>query len=411
MFDLMKEHELGIREFLSSLDASSLGTAELRRLLDSFASVEKLGVAGKSLLAAELAGRGALAGKGDRSDAHVLADMTGTSVGRARAAIEAGERLTKMPEVSRAARSGLLSESQLAAVSKAVEKNPAAQGRLLGAAARGSLGELRAECARAIAEVEDAEIRRRRFHESRYLKAYSDAEGMRHLEAGGNPEMMAVIEAAIEERQVALFDAALRDGLATSRSACRFDALYELLSEKEDSYEAGERDKSRSKGSDAKVIVRVDHEALVRGRVQGDEICEISGVGPIAVSAVREIIEDGDPFLAAILTKGVEVCKVVHMGRRPNAYQRTALEYLYPTCAARGCQAAVNLQYDHAEDFAANPVTEVSNLDRLCPYHHMMKTRYNGRLGAGVGKRPFVPPTDLRHPGLGKKRGPPADVA
>src|SRR3546814_9583822 len=38
-----------------------------------------------------------------------------------------------------------------------------------------------------------------------------------------------------------------------------------------------------------KVIALVDVEALNRGRVEGDETCEVAGVGPVAVSAVRRL--------------------------------------------------------------------------------------------------------------------------
>ena len=34
-------------------------------------------------------------------------------------------------------------------------------------------------------------------------------------------------------------------------------------------------------------LLRVDAEALRRGRVQGEELCEITGVGPVPVSVAR----------------------------------------------------------------------------------------------------------------------------
>src|SRR5688572_11790433 len=67
------------------------------------------------------------------------------------------------------------------------------------------------------------------------------------------------------------------------------------------------------------------------------ESCEVAGFGPIAASAVRDLIDTGDPFLAAVVTRGTQVVGVAHLGRRANATQQTALEWLYPTCAAEGC--------------------------------------------------------------------------
>ena len=85
--------------------------------------------------------------------------------------------------------------------------------------------------------------------------------------------------------------------------------------------------------------MRVDFPTLLRGYPIGDEVCEIAGYGPVAVSAVRELLESGSAFLAGIVTKGEAVVGVAHFGRRPLAKQQSALEWLYPTCAAEGCNA------------------------------------------------------------------------
>jgi len=41
-------------------------------------------------------------------------------------------------------------------------------------------------------------------------------------------------------------------------------------------------------------------------------------------------------------------------------------------------------------------------LDRLCRYHHRLKTTKGWALVEGSGKRDFVPPEDPRHPRYGK---------
>ena len=50
-----------------------------------------------------------------------------------------------------------------------------------------------------------------------------------------------------------------------------------------------------------------DLAALLRGYPVGAETCELAGYGPVAVSALRDLIDTGDPFLAAVVTKGEEV--------------------------------------------------------------------------------------------------------
>ena len=76
----------------------------------------------------------------------------------------------------------------------------------------------------------------------------------------------------------------------------------------------------------------------------------------MAVSAVRELVDTADPFLAAVVTRGQQVVGVAHLGRRPSATQQTALEWLYP------------------------------------------KSLTGWALVLGRGKRPFVAPGDPRHP-------------
>ncbi|MGH8983012.1 MAG: hypothetical protein ACRDY6_03935, partial [Acidimicrobiia bacterium] len=147
-----------------------------------------------------------------------------------------------------------------------------------------------------------------------------------------------------------------------------------------------------------KLLARIDLAALLRGYPVGDETCELAGYGPVAVSAIRDLIDTGDPFLAAVVTNGKEVVGVAHLGRRPTAQQRSALEWLYPTCAAEGCNALTFLQFDHRDDWFETHRTVFDLLDRLCSHHHDRKTRDGWALIEGRGKRAFVPPDDPRHP-------------
>jgi hypothetical protein len=144
--------------------------------------------------------------------------------------------------------------------------------------------------------------------------------------------------------------------------------------------------------------VRVDLAALLRGYPTGEETCEIAGYGPVAVSAIRDLMDAEDPFLAAVVTKGKAVVGVAHLGRRPNAHQQTALEWLYPTCAVEGCNSLAYLEVDHRQDWSKTHVTILDWCDRHCGHHHDLKTRENWSLVEGTGKRAFVPPDDPRHP-------------
>ncbi|MGQ0521482.1 MAG: hypothetical protein ACT4PX_10085, partial [Actinomycetota bacterium] len=123
------------------------------------------------------------------------------------------------------------------------------------------------------------------------------------------------------------------------------------------------------------------------------------GLGPVAVSVVRAMIESGDAFLAAVVTKGVDVATVAHLGRRPSALQASGLEWRDPECAVLGCNAHVRLEADHREDWSRTKVTLLSCTDHLCDHHHDLKTYEGWALVEGTGKRAMVAPGDARHPG------------
>ena len=162
----------------------------------------------------------------------------------------------------------------------------------------------------------------------------------------------------------------------------------------------GPRRKARRAGAH-KVIVRVDRGTMLRGYPIEGEVCEIAGFGPVAVSAVGDMIDSDDPFLAAVVTRGQKLVGVAHLGRRPNALQQTALQWLYPSCANQACSAQARLDDDHRADWSRTHFTVLDLLDRLCGHCHAVKTRDNWSLVEGTGKRALVPPADPRHPGNG----------
>ncbi|HUR24318.1 MAG TPA: DUF222 domain-containing protein [Acidimicrobiales bacterium] len=161
---------------------------------------------------------------------------------------------------------------------------------------------------------------------------------------------------------------------------------------------AGSESTRRGPPSPTRIVVRIDWDALVRGWVTGDETSEIAGVGQVPVSVVRAMMATDDPFLAAVVTRGKDVVNVAHLGRRPSAHQLSALDWLAPTCRREGCDATVRLENDHRHDWAATRITLLEWIDRLCPHDHDLKTYEGWALVDGTGKRPLVPPEDLRHP-------------
>jgi hypothetical protein len=323
---------------------------------------------------------------GARSPEDYIAKQTGTSVAAARAALRVAEQLSELPAVAEAARRGVLSPQQAAAVASAASVAPGEQDRLLADASRLSLKELHSECSATRAAHSDLEALRRRIHAGRSLHTWTDPEGRGHLKAQGPAQTLAAIAARLDAERNRIFDTARREGRAEPPEAYGFDALEAVC--------LGEAAAASVKH---KVISRIDLGPLFTGEVHDGERCDLAGV-PVAPSVVRDLLANGGALLSAVVTKGEAISGVVHYGRVPTAKQQTALEWIYPTCAAEGCSQSAHLQRDHREDWAATKVTVLDLLDLLCVHHHRLKTTKGWGLVEGRGIRPFVPPDDERHP-------------
>ncbi|WP_426571870.1 HNH endonuclease signature motif containing protein [Aquihabitans sp. McL0605] len=161
-------------------------------------------------------------------------------------------------------------------------------------------------------------------------------------------------------------------------------------------------------GNNVKVIVRIDHAALARGHTIAGETCEVAGLGPIPVSAAKELMRDA--FLAAVVTKGRDVVNVAHLGRGLSAHQRTAIEAMGLRCTNIACNKTIAIQIDHRVPYATEQITELSNQDPLCPDCHRRKTHHGWNLEPGHGARAFLPPDPTPTPTHGHATGPVTDA-
>ncbi len=145
------------------------------------------------------------------------------------------------------------------------------------------------------------------------------------------------------------------------------------------------------------VHVRVDHQALVRGRAEAGEVCEIPGVGPIPVEVARRLAVDS--ILSVLVMDGVDVTAVAHAGRSIPASVRRALEERDPVCVVPGCGLGEGLEIDHIEPFAQGGKTTLANLVRLCHWHHYLKTHHRHRLERDNGSWLWIEPGGTGPPG------------
>jgi hypothetical protein len=141
---------------------------------------------------------------------------------------------------------------------------------------------------------------------------------------------------------------------------------------------------------DVKLIVRIDGTALKRGHTLPGELCDLHGFGPVSVADVKALLPDA--AIDFVITNGRDVFNVTHLGRRTTARQQVVLDLLNIGCTREGCNATQHLQVDHRIDWHKIKVTELVNLDWLCPHCHRLKTHDGWQLEPGTGKRPMRPP-------------------
>ncbi|MBV8692319.1 MAG: DUF222 domain-containing protein, partial [Actinobacteria bacterium] len=291
-------------------------------------------------------------------------------------------------------RRGQVVRQQTEAIASAATADPGSEQKLLEAAPKLSLKELRDEADRVKAAADrDAEARRKRIHRERSLRSWTDAQGAGNLLWRDNPERVAQVMAVLQGVADKKFEEARKEERHESPGAYLADALVDVACGGSEGESASRSTGTRRPGP-PKVIVRVDLDALLRGVVEEGETCELVGYGPIAVSAVEEMIASG-AIVCAVGTKACDLVTVVHLKRRPTAVMETALQWLYPTCAVEGCGQVGRLQRDHRDDWSKTKQTFFLGLDLLCPSTTGSRRRrtgsWCGARASGHSWRPMTP--------------------
>jgi hypothetical protein len=408
-----------LRWQLQRLVPGDVPLGEAADMWAAFDAIERHAAAAKTLLAARVDESRAWARAGDRSPEEHLARKAGTSRGAARRGLACSKGLRGLPATEAALRRGELSPAQAETIADAAAVNPGAEQALLDTARTGNLMRLREHANRAKAAGDpDPEATHRRLHAQRRLRRFTDNEGAWNLQARGTADAGAVVNAALDAVIEEIFRDAHRQGRDEPREAYAFDALLTLARRARGASTppaepaAGETAPSqppppapRRDGANPNflALLRVDLAALVRGRVEGGELCEIAGVGAVPAAVARELL--GDAVLKLVITRGVDVANVTHLGRGPTAAQRIALLWATPACTNTQCGHTLGIQHDHRTPWTQVHETVLDNLDRLCTPCHRRKTHHSWALVTGTGPRPLVPPDDPRHPA---NRGSPA---
>ena len=397
------EVEARLRGLLEVLDPDAVPVFDAPDLWSAFDRVERLAASAKALLARRVADACTWRRAGFRSAADQLASWSGTSVGSARSLIETSQRVAELPATAAALREGRLSGAKVEAIAAAATIAPDAEAGLLAVAQKMPLGVLRKDCLRARART-DRDAAHARIREGRFLREYTDGEGGWNVVGRGVADAGAEFRAALDPIVDEFFKAARAEGRRESREAYAFEALIELA-RRAAGTQAGAGGGGDAAGGAAAPkakpvrnfgLLRIDYDTFVRGAVVGDETCDLPGLGPIPVRTARELL--GDAILKLVITKGVDVMSVTHLGRSPTVAQQVALWWQSPVCRVEGCGHTFRLENDHCDDWAFSHQTRFDGLDPLCEHHHDLKNLHGWALVAGTGTRPMVPSDDPRHP-------------
>jgi hypothetical protein len=392
-----------VAAMVDSFDPDVVGGRDAIDLVAELSRLEHLASGALMLMARRVAQTDLWKRSGHQTPAHWLSHVTGVSVGEAIGLLETAEVVESAPDTREALKAGKVSGRQAKAIGKAENADPGAARQLLDEAATRSTKETERDANRVVAaaSTETPDEKAARHRAARRFRHGVTDDGM-----GWGSWLLPIAEhtkavAAVEGEQAAVFDQARVAGVRESTEAYAADALCRVLERASARGLIGSDDGSIDDDwSFTKVIVKIDLAALDRGHTLPGEVSEIAGQGPVPVRDVWRMI-DGDAFIAAVATKGTEISKVVHLGRRPTVLQKAALDALTDgVCQIDGCNSKARLEIDHVADWAATKRTELNELARPCGYHHDLKTHHGYTFGPLMpnGKRQLIPPRNATGP-------------
>jgi len=376
-----------LSRYLSQLDPDRITISRAAELYGLFAEIRRLAAAGELLLAPRAVEARDWKDLGHRSAAAWMAATSGTGLGEAISTLETAGRLETLPATADALRNGSLSTQKAKEIAAVAVRRPQAEGELLQIAATGTMKALKQGCRRVSAQGASSEEENARYaaiHAGRYFRHWTDPDGAFKGEFKLTPVQGARLLSSLDVRANALFDEARKTKSHEPAHAYAADALVDLVT--------GARSAEARAGT--VVHVRVDAAALRRGYTATGEVCEIAGVGVVPVATAQALLPEA--FVKVLVTDGVDVTTVCHVGRSVSAHLRSAIEERDPTCVVPGCDVATGLEIDHWQtDFAAGGPTALANLARVCHFHHAMKTYRGFELRGGPGKWEWEPPPEF----------------
>jgi hypothetical protein len=348
-----------------------------------FSDVERIAASGMALFTPVVIQNGSYAKSGHGSPKEWMGSLSGSSAAAAKGRLAAAARAAGDPRLTEALHEGELSSAQLDVVAQAAAEAPESTGPLLDLLDRGAshqeLSDTVAGLRAAHRSREDERVREDRVHAHRHFRWRQDPAGGIRGEFSCDEVAWARVAPLLEQKTRARWKAA-GDG-RSSYDAHRLDAVIELLGASGGS----------GGGARAHAVVLIDAAALRRGTTEGDELCEIEGIGPVSVASATELIGEGG--LTYLVREGIDIKTVTKRSRVVAACIDTALLVRDRRCARPGCGKRFGLERDHrVVDYRDGGPTELKNLARLCPECHDLKTHGGWRLEGEPGNFKWIAP-------------------
>jgi hypothetical protein len=305
-------------------------------------------------------------GDGFRSCAHWLNWRTGLNQGAAREKVRVARALGELPRIGEAMRKGELSYSKVRALTRVA--TPENEGELLNFAQAGTASHVE-ELVRAWRKVhrweELEEADKRHLH--RYVRAYTDEDGMLVLRARLEPEVGAVVMRALEAAADVLYKETEEGEEAADKEISGEQKRADALGRVAESALEGGLD-TGSRGDRYQVVVHVDAEALEDPDQPGQSVLE-DGIRVsaetsrrLACDAAKVVMTHGPG--GSVLDVGRKTRTIPPALRRALAHRDRSCRF--PGCGLKFCDA------HHIEHWAEGGKTKLDNLLLLCRYHHRL---------------------------------------
>jgi hypothetical protein len=373
-----------VRRIIREADPGRSCGDEAREIATRFSELERAAASGVALYTPVVVATGSYAKEGHGSPAQWMGTLAGSSEGTARGRLVAAECAASNRALTEALHSGALSIDQLSLVTKTTAEVKEAPDTLLpllqGGATNQELSDAAARLRATARRRETERARRARVHTRRHFRWHQVEGGGIRGEFSCDEVAWARVAPGLEAAAKARWKAAgSKDG--EPLDAHRLDALLGLMTG------------SSGSGAGAKVetLLLIDAEALRRGTTEGDETCELEGIGPISVAAATELLSEGG--LRYVVKEGFDIKTVTKSTRDIAKCIDAALIARDRVCCAHPCGKRLGLERDHVTiDYADDGPTELDNLIRLCPDHHALKTHGGWRIEGEPGNWRWVAP-------------------